>query len=124
MDPELFLRSAPSFLVWILRFLFLEEVVHRYYDLRKVVIDLLANCYKEQKPELVPELISLANHFFEQEAGDLGLAPVLEKEVRDYYREDAMIWRLYLSMRRIDRFIHQYILRRNYPYLLPGRIKR
>jgi hypothetical protein len=118
------LRSAPSFLAWLLKMLFLEEVVDRYYDPRKVTIDLLANCYKEQKPELIPDLISLANKFFEDEAKDLGLAPIREKEVRDYYREDAMIWTLYLSMRRLDRFIHHYILRRPYPYLLPGRIQR
>lgn len=124
MDPELFLRSAPSFLAWILRIFFLDEVVNRYYDFRKVTIDLLANCYKEQKPELVPDLIPLANTFFETEAIHLKLEPIQEKEVRDYYKEDALIWSLYLSMRRIDRFLHRYVLRRNYPYLLPGRIKR
>jgi len=124
MDPELFLRSAPSFLAWILRIFFLDEVVDRYYDFRKVVIDMLANCYKEQKPELIPDLIPLANRFFENDAKSLALEPVQQKEVQDYYKEDALIWSLYLSMRRFDRFLHRYILRRNYPYLLPGRIKR
>jgi len=124
MNPELYLRPAPSFLAWILRILFLDEVVDRYYDFRKVIIDLLANCYKEQKPELIPDLILLANNFFEGGATELELAPIQEKEVRDYYKEDALIWTLYLSMRRLDRFIHRYILRRTYPYLLPGRIKR
>jgi len=124
MDPELFLRSVPSFLAWILRVFFLKEVVDRYYDFRKVTIDLLANCYKEQKPELISDLIILANMFYAGRAKDLKLAPIQEKEVRDYYREDALIWTLYLSMRRFDRFIHRYILRRIYPYLLPGRIKR
>lgn len=124
IDPELFLRSAPSFLTWILRIFFLDEVVDRYYDFRKVIIDLLANCYKEQKPELIPDLISLANKFFENDAKTLALAPIQEKEVLDYYKEDALIWTLYLSMRRFDRFLHRYILRRTYPYLLPGRIKR
>jgi len=124
MDPELFLRSAPSFLAWILRIFFLDEVVDRYYDFRKVIIDLLANCYKEQKPELIPDLISLANKFFESEAKALALVLIQEKEVRDYYKEDALIWTLFLSMRRFDRFLHRYILRRTYPYLLPGRVKR
>jgi len=124
MDPELFLRSAPSFLAWILKIFFLDEVVDRYYDFRKVTIDLLANCYKEQKPELVPDLIPLANRFFETEAKNLALEPIQQKDVQDYYKEDALIWSLYLSMRRIDRFLHRYILRRDYPYLLPGRIKR
>jgi hypothetical protein len=35
-----------------------------------------------------------------------------------------MIWRLYLSMRRFDRMIRTKILRREYPYILPGKIKR
>lgn len=124
MDPELFLRSAPSFLAWILRIFFLDDVVDRYYDFRKVTIDLLANCYKEQKPELISDLILLANKFFASEAKALAFAPIQEKEVLDYYKEDALIWTLYLSMRRFDRFLHRYILKRTYPYLLPGRIKR
>lgn len=124
MEPELFLRPAPSFLAWILRLLFLEEVVDRYYDFRKVVIDLLANCYKEGKPELIPVLIPVVNRFFDTEAGAFNLEPIQEKEVRDYYKEDALIWTLYLAMRRFDRFLHRRILGRTYPYLLPGRIRR
>ena len=57
LNAELFLRSAPPYLAWILRLLFLQEVVTRYYDARKVTIDLIANFYKEQRPELVPELV-------------------------------------------------------------------
>ena len=124
MDPELFLRSAPRFLVWILRLFFLDEVVARYYDLRKVIIDLLANFYKEGKPELVPNLIVVANDFLAGEAVDLGIQLIDEKEVRSYYQEDALIWRLYLNMRRLDRFTYTKILRREYPYILPGKIKR
>ena len=48
LDPELFLRSAPSFLVWLLRLLFLKDVVDRYYDFHLVAVDLIANFYKEQ----------------------------------------------------------------------------
>ena len=36
LDPELFLRNAPSFMVWIIRLFFLEDVMTRYYDFRKV----------------------------------------------------------------------------------------
>jgi len=124
MDPELFLRSAPSFLVWILRLLFMQDVVDRYYDLRQVVVDLVANFYKEQRPELIPDLVDVANSFFAGEAADLDLAPISEKEVRAYYREDALIWTLYLSMRRLDRWLHTTLLRREYPYILPGKTKR
>lgn len=124
MDPELFLRSAPRFLAWILRLFFMDEVVGRYYDFRKVIVDLLANFYKEGKSELIPDLIVTANDFLAGEAVDLGIQLIDEKEVRSYYKEDALIWRLYLNMRRLDRFIYTKILRREYPYILPGKIDR
>lgn len=124
LNPELFLRSAPSFLTWILRILYLDEVMDRYYDFRKVVIDLLANCCKEQKPELIPDLVVLANKFFASKAASLKVEPIQEKEVYAYYKEDKMIWQLYSSMRRFDRWLHRSILRRPYPYFLPGKIAR
>jgi hypothetical protein len=124
MDPELFLRSAPWFLAWILRLFFMDEVVGRYYDFRKVIVDLLANFYKEGKAELIPDLIVTANDFLAGEAVDLGIQLIDEKEVQAYYKEDAFIWRLYLNMRRLDRFIYTRILRREYPYILPGKIER
>jgi hypothetical protein len=124
LDPELFLRSAPSFMVWILRALFLEDVVTRYYDFHLVAVDLVANFYKEQRPELIGGLVETANSFFTGEAADLGVAPLTEKEIRSYYREDALIWRLYLGMRRFDRFLRTRVARKGYRYILPGKIKR
>lgn len=119
IDPELFLRSAPSFLAWLLRWLFVQDVVARYYDFRRVVIDLIANFYKEQLPDLVPALIAEANDFFAHEASEPQIAPIALHEVQSYYRQDALIWRLYLSFRRIDRFLHIHILHKDYPYILP-----
>ena len=124
LDPELFLRSAPSFMVWILRALFLEDVMTRYYDLHLVAVDLIANFYKEQLPELISGLIEAANDVFAHEVAGLGVEPITAKEVRSYYREDALIWRLYLSMRKTDRFLRTRIARKEYPYILPGKIKR
>lgn len=124
LDAELFLRSAPSFLAWILRLLFLEDVVDRYYDFRRVVIDLVANFYKEQQPDLIPGVLDEVNDFFTGEAAALGIQPIEEREVRSYYREDALIWTLYLSFRRIDRWLQTRLLHRQYPYILPGKIQR
>jgi hypothetical protein len=123
-EAELFLRSAPPYLTWILRLLFLKDVMNRYYEPRKVIIDLIANFYKEQRPELIPEMVRMANAFITGEAADLGLQEIRVKEVRDYYREDAIIWSLYLSMRRFDRFVRRKLLGREYPHILPGKIKR
>jgi hypothetical protein len=124
VDAELFLRSAPSFLVWILRLLFLEDVVDRYYDFHRVALDLAANFHKEQRPDLIPDVVSVVNVFFTAEAAELGIEPITEKEVHAYYREDALIWSLYLSMRKVDRLIRTRLLRQEYPYILPGKIQR
>lgn len=124
LDPELFLRSAPSFLRWLIRWLFLEGVMTRYYDARLVTIDLIANFYKEQRPELVPLLVAAANDFYRTEGSKLGLAPVTEKDVSAYYREDKTIWIVFLALRRFDRWLHKHILRKPYVYILPGAIKR
>ena len=123
LDPELFLRSAPSFLVWILRLFFLEDVLTRYYDFRRVIVDLIANFYKEQRPGLIPDLIDIANDLLSTEDSESEFAPITIQEIRSYYREDAMIWRLYLSFRKVDRALHK-LLSQDYPYVLPGKIQR
>ena len=124
VEAELFLRSAPSFLAWILRLLFLEDVVNRYYDFRRVAIDLVANFYKEGCPQLIPGVLEVVNDFFRSEAAELGIQPIDAEEVRSYYREDALIWTLSLSFRRIDRWLQTKLLGRDYPYILPGKIER
>lgn len=124
LDTELFLRSAPSFLVWVLRLLFLKDVVNRYYDFHRVVVDLVANFYKEQRADLIPDAIQVVNDFFANQARELNIAPLTAKEVRDYYKEDAMIWSLYFSMRKIDRFLRTRLLHGEYPYILPEKIAR
>lgn len=124
LDTELFLRSAPSFLVWVLRLLFLKDVVERYYDFHRVAVDLVANFYKEQRGDLIPRVVSVVNEFLAGEGGELQVKPIGEKEVRDYYREDALIWSLYFSMRQIDRFLRRGVLRKEYPYILPEKIAR
>jgi hypothetical protein len=103
--------------------LFLEDVLTRYYDVRKVTIDLLANFYKEQQPELVPDLVDEVNSFFTAHIEGGSFAPISVDEVKSYYREDAWIWRLYLSFRKVDRTLHK-LLGKHYPYILPGKIKR
>ena len=123
LNPELFLRSAPSFLVWIIRLLFLEDVMTRYYDFRLVAIDLIVNFYKEQMADLIPDLIETVNGFFITEMKEGNFKPITVKEVKAYYREDAWIWRIYLAFRKVDRVLHK-MLRKDYPYVLPGKIKR
>ena len=124
LDTELFLRPAPSMLVWILRAFFLQEVMDRYYDFRKVAVDLLANFYKEQRPELIPSLVPVVNNFFDSECPEFNIEPIEEKELRSYYREDAFIWWLYQNMRRFDRWLYRDILHKEYRHPIPPKIKR
>ena len=72
---------------------------------------------------LIPDLVDTVNSFFSAEIRAGEVEPITEKEVRAYYREDAWIWRIYLAFRRIDRSLHR-LLGKDYPYILPGKIKR
>ena len=119
MDPELFLQSAPAFLRWLIRWLFLADVMNRYYDPRLVYIDLAANLFKEQRPDLIPDVINIVNQNLPS-----GFQPVQQREVEKYYKEDKLIWTLFLAFRRIDRWITTKILRKRYEFLLPGKIQR
>lgn len=123
LNPELFLRSAPSFLVWVIRKLFLKDVMERYYDIRLVIIDILANFYKEQRADIIPSVLDTVNDYIDSELQDFKIKTITLKEVESYYREDAFIWRFYLGARKLDRTLHQ-LLRKNYPYILPDKIKR
>ena len=123
LDPELFLRAAPSFLRWVIRLLFVKDVMNRYYDRRQVVIDVLANLYKEKRVDVIPALLVKANDFLQESAQDGSFEPVSADEVAGYYKEDARIWSIYLAFRRLDRWIHR-LIGRPYPYVLPGPVDR
>ncbi|NKQ34784.1 MAG: hypothetical protein HF973_04120 [Chloroflexi bacterium] len=122
LDPELFLRSAPSFLVPIVRHFFLEDVLTRYYNLHLVIVDLIANLYKEQRADLVPTFIAQANTFLDESSLPHN-QPITAKEVQSYYREDAFIWWLYLTLRKTDRTLYR-LRGKPYPYVLPEKIQR
>ncbi len=124
MDAELFLKSAPSFMRFIIKAMFLQEVLDRYYDWRLVIIDLIANFFKEQKPEIIPRLIQRINKFFKEEAKEFEITPLTVMEVQKYYKNDKAIWSIFQTARRIDRFIKTKLFRKKYDFYLPGKIKR
>ena len=124
LDPEMFLKSRPSFLVWLVRWQFLQEVLDRYYDLHLVLTDLVANFHKEGKADLIPSAIAIINNQLETQAADLSVLPLVEKEINSYYKNDAFIWWLFLGLRRFDRFLKTRIFRQKYDFILPGKINR
>jgi len=119
MNPDLILQSAPSFLRWLLKLFFLDDVLNRYYVPELVYTDIIGNLFKEQHPELIPDAVELANSRIGKD-GD----PLTVKKIEKYYREDRIIWTLFLMFRRIDRFIKTKILRSRYEFILPGKIRR
>ncbi|MFW9878447.1 MAG: DUF6206 family protein [Candidatus Thorarchaeota archaeon] len=124
MEAELFLKSAPSFLRFLIKALFVQEIVDRYYDWRLVAIDLIANFFKEQKSEIIPRLVNRINQFFKEEAEEFEIEPITFEEVYKYYKNDKLIWIIFQNARRIDRFIKTKLLKKIYDFYLPEKIKR
>lgn len=123
LDAELFLRSAPTLLLPLVRRTFLPDLMNRYYDFRRVALDLVADFQREGRPELVPGLIDSVNWFFLAERQEGHFKPLMPDEVRRYYRYDGLVWRIYLVLRRLDRAICR-LRRRPYPYILPHSVSQ
>lgn len=119
LNPELLLRSAPPFLRWILRLFFLQDVMNRYYDPRMVYTDLVANLYKEQRPDLVEMAVEIVNRHLNND-----VKPLTVKSVEKYYKEDKLIWTLFLAFRRMDQWLTTTLLRKRYEFILPEKITR
>ena len=119
LDPELFLKSAPSFLRWTIRLLFLKDVMNRYYCPRLVFTDLAANFFKEGREDLVPAALEIINSRLPPTD-----APLTHREVEKYYKDDRTIWRVFQAFRRFDRWMKTSLLGKRYEFILPGKIRR
>lgn len=117
LDPELFLASAPGFLRWLLRLAFLGEVMSRYYDPRRVYLDLVANLFKEGREDLLGVALPVVNGRLPPQI------PITAEDVRKYYASDKVIWSVFLAFRRFDRWIKT-IAGIRYEFVLPGKIER
>lgn len=124
LDGSVHMKAMPFFLRPIVRTLFMNDVLDRYYDLRSVLIDFLANFLKEGQPDKIDPSLVTINAFFAEVAPELDVPPIERAEVQKYYKNDAFIWTVFLAFRRFDRFLTQRILRRRYNYILPGYIRR
>ncbi len=119
LNPELLLNSTPKALRWMIRSFFLQEVMDRYYNLHEVYLDVLANLVKERKEELIPKSMNNANDLLPE-----GIKKITKKEIDKYYQNDKFIWQLFLGLRRMDRWMTINIFRKQYEFILPGKIKR
>lgn len=124
LEAELFLKATPPILRWILKKTYLQEILDRYYDFRSVVVDLIANMYKERKADLIPGMVEEANAFFSARKNVFEAPSITVEEVKKYYDSDASIWSIYLSARKLHRFIRTSLLRGYYEFILPETIER
>ncbi len=124
MDLKLVVSSVPTILRGPLYYIFGPGVVEGYYTWRTASIDLIANFFKEQRPELIPRLVKAANNFFKQEAGEFNIEPFDVEEIKKYYKLDKFIWELLQRLRKIDRFFKVKLFRKEYPFYIPEKIQR
>jgi hypothetical protein len=124
LDTEIFLKSCPSFLVWLVRWQFLDEVLDRYHNLRMILIDIVANFHKEGREDLIDDALSMINSYLVKENLNTRIQALEKTEIDRYYKNDAFIWSLFLSLRRIDRFMKTKVFRQRYNFILPGKISR
>lgn len=121
LEAGIFIASLPRPLRWLIRRFFLQEVLDRYYDLRSVVRDLVANIIKEGRGDLVPSLVEEAQRFLAAEVAPRP-RPLTLGEVRSYYRQDRLIWVIFQNSRRLARFARA-LIGRPLDYRLPTRAR-
>ncbi len=119
-------RSGPAPLTFIFRLLKMaENYFNDYFDIRLVILDMLGNFYKEGAPERIPECVEIINRWLARQPEHRDIKPVTAAEVESYYRKDVILLEHLLQrMRRIKRFSDNKIFRRQYDFILPGKIKR
>jgi len=119
-DQEILLSAVPSGIrAYYRRKGTASEYMDDYFAPRLVAVDLLGNFIKESAVPRLPEGIVAANEWLT--AHDLD--PIERAEVDDYYKQDAATLELFLRVRRLDRAAKR-LLRRDYDFILPGKVTR
>jgi hypothetical protein len=116
LDFRLVIASLPAFMRLPVRRFLLPEILSHYYDPRAALLDLVANLKKEKLAHVLPAFLAATN--------DVVSPPIMSKEVDRYYRSDAVMWEILQRLRRADRWWQRTIRRRQYPFLLPGKVDR
>lgn len=124
LNTVVLLESMPPLVATIARRLFLAEILDRYYDVRAVALDLVANFYKEGRADCIPVALETINHYLKERCPNLNIRELDCREIARYYARDALIWRMLLYLRRLHRFVTRRVLGRRYDFILPGKIKR
>ena len=116
LETELFLGSLPWLLRGPVKRFFLRDLLDRFYDRRRVFLELLSGLHQERLGHMVPAYLERIGHL---------VTPALaEREIWRHHRADVRLFRALQRLRRLDRFWQRQIRRRHYPYLLPRPARR
>lgn len=99
-DPMPLLRTFPAVVVPFVRRALLPDLMTRYYNSRRVSLDLLSSILKEGFGDFLSMLVDSVNWFFLAERQEMHFRPITVQEILAYHRRDAWRWRAYLKMRR------------------------
>ena len=119
LDTELFLKSIPSLFRPIVRKFMLQQVLDRYYIPREVILDLIASYITHGRPDMVPALVEQANRFMAASGFARTALPFTIKAIRDYNKEDVLIWKFFRTLKRIDRYLGERFFHKTYDQRLP-----
>lgn len=99
-DPGPLLRSFPAITRPIVSRALLPDMMTRYYDFRRVSLDLLSSILKEGYGDFLRMLTDSVNWFFLAERQEMHFRPITVQEIIAYQRHDAWRWQAYLKLRR------------------------
>ncbi len=99
-DPTPFLRAFPVVTLPFVRRALLADMMTRYYDFRRVALDLLSSILKQGYGDFVKMLADSVNWFFLAERQEMHFQPITVHEVILYHRRDTWRWQAYLRLRR------------------------
>ncbi len=94
LDPEIYIGVLPRLIRSPVRLFLSQRLLDRYYSLRKVRIDLLANLRSQRLDHLLPSFLERVN-------ARTPAAPISVSEVRAYRRNDRLTWatlRLFVAL--------------------------
>jgi hypothetical protein len=124
LDARVVVAAAPPGIrAMLLRFV-ADSYQDDYFVPRTVAVDLLGNFHKEGAPQRIGTGLEVVNEWLATADIPGPRAPITAAEVADYYRQDARLLGIFLQARRADRAIRTKVLRRDYDFLLPGKVAR
>lgn len=115
LDTELFLKSVPAMLRFVVRRFYLQDILDKFFDPRRVFLDFLGNLIKEGLEHRIAGFLDQINPTISQ--------PLTLEDARAYYKDDASTWALIQFFRRLERGGRR-LMGKPAEFLLPPKIDR